>query len=42
MSGCGCKSNGNNKNQQTKPVQKESLKNAIKTTIEKYYNKNKK
>lgn len=38
--GCSCKNN--NKNQQTKPVQKESLKNAIKTTIEKYYNKNKK
>lgn len=38
--GCGCKNN--NKNQPNKPVQKETVQNAIKTTIEKYYNKNKK
>ena len=40
--GCGCKGCQSNKNQPTKPVQKENLQNAIKTTIEKYYNKNKK
>jgi hypothetical protein len=38
---CGCKNN-QNKAQSDKPVQKESLQKVIKTTIEKYYNKNKK
>lgn len=40
--GCGCKGGQPNKSQETKPIQKQTIQNAIKTTIEKYYNKNKK
>ena len=39
--GCGCKKN-NATSEQVKKLRTESIRNAVQSTIEKYYNKNKK